>query len=416
MTTILIVDDETLVRRGLESMIPWDALNCQLIGQAQNGEEGLEKIKQFHPDIVFTDIKMPKMDGLSMISQAITLENHPIFIILSGYNDFELVRSAMRLGAIDYLVKLNLDESELISLIREAQKQLQKQHMPESSSTTSSDFKKTLILELLRHTNDQLSSHLPESFEEKACYYQIIALQPEQLSGHFPSSEFSSNFLFNLCKEQFPESTVLYALPLKDDVFFLYVEHEETPSRAILTAQVQKILSGVHRYLNQTLRIGVSTPHKNLMELHEAYQESFSALTAAGNMLPSIRFYADLNYPAFASLDSDDDMVEIYRHKVKLAKEYIHQNRFQKISLNEVASALEITPGYLSRIFKKVAQKSFSDYVAEQKIEEAKLLLLKDNNRIYEVSDMLGYEDPYYFSKVFKKVTHMTPSEYIGRN
>ena len=64
----------------------------------------------------------------------------------------------------------------------------------------------------------------------------------------------------------------------------------------------------------------------------------------------------------------------------------------------------------------KRQHQSFSDYVAEVKIEEAKSLLLKDNNRIYEVSSMLGYDDPYYFSKVFKKITQMTPSEFIARN
>ena len=109
-------------------------------------------------------------------------------------------------------------------------------------------------------------------------------------------------------------------------------------------------------------------------------------------------------------------MTEIYRYKVKKAREYIFENRFQKLSLNEVATVLEITPSYLSRIFKKVTHQSFSDYVAEVKIEEAKSLLLKDNNRIYEVSSMLGYDDPYYFSKVFKKITQMTPSEFIARN
>ena len=109
-------------------------------------------------------------------------------------------------------------------------------------------------------------------------------------------------------------------------------------------------------------------------------------------------------------------MTEIYRYKVKKAREYIFENRFQKLSLNEVAAVLEITPSYLSRIFKKVTHQSFSDYVAEVKIEEAKSLLLKDNNRIYEVSSMLGYDDPYYFSKVFKKMTQMTPSEFIARN
>ena len=61
-----------------------------------------------------------------------------------------------------------------------------------------------------------------------------------------------------------------------------------------------------------------------------------------------------------------------------------------------------------------MTHQSFSDYVAEVKIEEAKSLLLKDNNRIYEVSSMLGYDDPYYFSKVFKRVEGVSPTEYVN--
>ena len=111
----------------------------------------------------------------------------------------------------------------------------------------------------------------------------------------------------------------------------------------------------------------------------------------------------------------ENDTGEIFRYKVKRAQKYIYDNRFSKLSLNEIAEKLEITPSYLSRIFKKVLQKSFSDYVAEVKMKEAQKLLLENNNRVYEVSQMLGYDDPYYFSKVFKKVTQMTPSEYIGK-
>ena len=96
MTSILIVDDEALIRRGLESLIPWERLNCSLADQASNGAEGLEKIRRYHPDIVFTDIKMPQMDGLQMIEKALLEPDPPLFIILSAYNDFELVRSAMR--------------------------------------------------------------------------------------------------------------------------------------------------------------------------------------------------------------------------------------------------------------------------------------------------------------------------------
>ena len=112
---------------------------------------------------------------------------------------------------------------------------------------------------------------------------------------------------------------------------------------------------------------------------------------------------------------SQDYIPEIYHYKIKKAKQYIFDNKYKRITLNEVAEFLDITPAYLSRIFKKVTRQSFSDYISEVKIQEAKILLLQNNNKIYEVSNHLGYEDPYYFSKVFKKFTHMTPSEYIAK-
>ena len=165
MTSILIVDDEPLIRRGLESMIPWESLQCQLADQASNGQEGLKKIRQHHPDIVFTDIRMPVMDGLQMIEEAQRGGDHPVFIILSGYNDFELVRSAMRLGAIDYLTKLNLDEKELISLIQTAKTMIQPAKQP-AAPPPSTDFKKSFIAEMLRLKPDKnlLFQQMPQNF------------------------------------------------------------------------------------------------------------------------------------------------------------------------------------------------------------------------------------------------------------
>ena len=177
MTSILIVDDEALIRRGLESMIPWERLDCFLVDQASNGEDGLEKIRLHRPDIVFTDIKMPKMDGLQMIEEAVREPDHPIFIILSGYNDFDLVRSAMRLGAIDYLIKLNLEENELISLIQSAQSMIRKRPEYQTPSSPAKDFKKGFIRELIRKKPDKsiYTQQLPENFAlSDNCFYRIL--------------------------------------------------------------------------------------------------------------------------------------------------------------------------------------------------------------------------------------------------
>ena len=515
MTSILIVDDESLIRRGLESMIPWERLNCRLVDQASNGEDGLEKIRLHRPDIVFTDIKMPKMDGLQMIEEAIKDSEHPIFIILSGYNDFELVRSAMKLGAIDYLTKLDLEEHEVVSLIQSAQDMLLQKPASVSAPSPSEDFKKNFIREMLKINPDKTlySTQLPENFALKdQCSYRILyfSMAEQQSLSSLENNEFPQNFLDNLCIEQFPESTDISAHHLDSDTMILYLEYRNSMSPELLLKKCKNILTSVKRYLNRQLMIGISPSHRNIMHLSAAREEAMESISFHVSGIDArIHFYTDLlnadslihqlellntesmffesaenlilqiqkfmsqsnicmedarkicfqlitrlysfdpkskdffvkwfgkEYTSISQLShcrqedlvswllhlsqgidhySHQYMTEIYRYKVKKAREYIYQNRFQKISLNEVASVLEITPSYLSRIFKKVTQQSFSDYVAEVKIEEAKSLLLKNNNRIYEVSSMLGYDDPYYFSKVFKKIVQMTPSEFIARN
>jgi two-component system, response regulator YesN len=100
-------------------------------------------------------------------------------------------------------------------------------------------------------------------------------------------------------------------------------------------------------------------------------------------------------------------------HIVTQVKKYINDNLEEKIYLNETASIHNISPSYLSLIFKKDCNMGFSEYVNQMKINKAKELLIKENHKVYEVSDKLGFESAFYFSKVFKKITGYSPKEYI---
>ena len=103
---ILIVEDEVLVRCGLRSMVNWEKLGLDVIGDASNGKEALEIYEKEKPDIVMTDIKMPVMDGLELI-RTLKEKNYPgEILVLSNYEDFDSVRSALLLGAADYLLKI----------------------------------------------------------------------------------------------------------------------------------------------------------------------------------------------------------------------------------------------------------------------------------------------------------------------
>lgn len=93
-------------------------------------------------------------------------------------------------------------------------------------------------------------------------------------------------------------------------------------------------------------------------------------------------------------------------------KKYIKDHTNEKLSLNEVANVYSISPSYLSTLFKKYCNIGFTEYVTQSKIEKAKDLLLNENYKVYEISEMLGFESAFYFSKVFKKVTGISPKEY----
>ncbi|OOM82246.1 putative response regulatory protein [Clostridium puniceum] len=105
-----------------------------------------------------------------------------------------------------------------------------------------------------------------------------------------------------------------------------------------------------------------------------------------------------------------------YKHNIiNHVKKYINEHLEDKLSLNEIASLYSISPSYLSALFKKYCDIGFSEYITHMKINKAKELLLKENYKVYEVSDMLGFESAFYFSKVFKKVTGYSPKEYTQK-
>ena len=118
MYRVILVDDERLIIRGLSTVVPWAELGCEIAGTAHDGVSGLEMIHRLRPDIVMTDIRMPNMDGLTMLA-AIRSEFPEIqMCVLTAYRDFEYARKALTLGVCRYLLKPS-DLEELKEAVRQ---------------------------------------------------------------------------------------------------------------------------------------------------------------------------------------------------------------------------------------------------------------------------------------------------------
>ena len=127
MYKVMIVEDEVIVRVGLRNMISWSDLNMTVVGEAQNGKIGLQMYYEKKPDIILTDIKMPVMTGLDMMKQIRRTDTATRIVILTSYEDFELVRQAFQLGISDYILKLEMFPEDL-------QKVMQRSFMTSTSA------------------------------------------------------------------------------------------------------------------------------------------------------------------------------------------------------------------------------------------------------------------------------------------
>lgn len=117
----MIVDDEVLVKVGIKALLKWEEHGYSIVADASDGREALEKIEQYSPHIVLTDLMMEPEDGFWLMEECARRRLHIKFIVLSNYNDFENVKRAMKAGAVDYVFKLTVKPEEMLKALKEAE-------------------------------------------------------------------------------------------------------------------------------------------------------------------------------------------------------------------------------------------------------------------------------------------------------
>ncbi len=123
MYQLLIIDDEPIVRKGIEKLLDWEDYGFHVCGEGMDGIDGLHKILEYQPDLVLVDIKMPGMNGIELIREAKNQGFEGKFIILTGYSDFSFAKTAVSLGVRAYLLK-PIDEDELIAYLKDILEEL----------------------------------------------------------------------------------------------------------------------------------------------------------------------------------------------------------------------------------------------------------------------------------------------------
>ncbi|QLY80001.1 response regulator transcription factor [Clostridium intestinale] len=143
MIKTIIVDDEYYAREGMKKTIPWNSLECEIYGEADNALKAIEVAKLYKPELIITDINMPGIDGISMSQEIKKYLPNSKFIIITGYDDFQYARRAIKMNALDFILK-PIDYEELINAIKNAVEVIKEE---KSNSIIS---REKMLLEIIR--------------------------------------------------------------------------------------------------------------------------------------------------------------------------------------------------------------------------------------------------------------------------
>jgi len=164
MLKVLVVEDEEMIRRGIVLAVDWAALDCVVVGEAANGEEGLEAVERYAPSLIITDLKMPRMDGIEMVRRLRERGSNAFVIILTAYDSFEYAQSALRLGAVDFILKPfhDGDLEQAVTTLRHRLESDRNQEYPLSIAGLKRGDKSKYVLEAMafisEHYNDPVIS------------------------------------------------------------------------------------------------------------------------------------------------------------------------------------------------------------------------------------------------------------------
>lgn len=289
--TMVVIDDIRAVVNGISRDMDWSGLGIEIVGTASSGEEGLALVKEKLPDIIVTDIRMPRLSGIEMMRELRPQLPQAKFIFISGYSDFDHAQDALRLGAFDYVLK-PFTPKQLAEVVGKAAQELEADRQ---QSEQLSDMQQKLreSMPLLRQEYLSLLvrfSARPETLQKRWEFLQM-EMQPSPLAvvvleiDHFvqKSENISVNDaeLLRFAVQNIVEETVLRlakGIVFRESVhrFVLIVN---TGGGVSMLGIAEECRENVERYSKCTVSAGVSRTVQELEELPVAYQQAVEALT-----------------------------------------------------------------------------------------------------------------------------------------
>lgn len=267
MITAILADDEPMILRGLEKLIKSQKLGVSIIGTALDGKEALELIETHDPDMVISDINMPGFSGIQLLKTLKERESRTKLIFISGYQEFDYARDALKYGAVDYLIK-PVNEKQLRSAIEKV------------AEMTSKDLQQAITLELHLDSDesDEIEKDLAKTREQMAGmegYYCVLCCLDDNIQAYDEEERELIQFSTVNIIEELSEPIKGHWIISKNDVIYLLVYDEERAEVESMSISLPKqIIETVNSETGQSVSVSSSMIVETIAGLSEAFKQA----------------------------------------------------------------------------------------------------------------------------------------------
>ena len=475
MKTVLIVEDEKLIRQGIKTMVQRSGVPVEVIMECNNGQMALEILKEQKIDVMFTDIRMPKMDGIELVKAMQELEYIPLTVAVSGYDDFSYAVEMMRQGVREYILK-PVDRDKIREILEKFNREIEenRQKDDEIRSISYQQLKYFMLQEnigqgeLTAMVNQFQKLFYPDPYVvycmaaetgrqekkqgefiwlEELAGQQIFIVEEakkdqlieQELKEGFAGESLSHQGLGEL-KQAYAQSLaarkrafvkerniVVYSeekqgkrMPVDTNLIHQMVQMLATDKIGEACHILDKIAWGVKREelsvdsFAENIGIMIDSiwsTYQNVLEVDSESLEKFRNIFAWASLEEFKTELIGWMQEFHNRIHAEFDDYK-NKHKIQQAVEYIQKHYAEELNMVVVSNMISMNYSLFSYEFKKYTGSNFVNYLRDIRMKEAKRLLTETELKVAEISRRVGYDNEKHFMKLFKSVCGVSPTEY----
>lgn len=473
MNTLLIVEDEKMIRQGIKSIAERSPVLIDNIIECKNGQEALEIIKTQIVDVMITDIRMPKMDGITLVKEMQQCSHIPLTIVVSGYEDFSYAVELLRNGVKEYILK-PIERAQIISILMKLDKEVQ-DSKAKQYNIINMEYQQLRYLMINKDISSNETAVIRKEFEKLFFKDNYVVCCTNYDNEFFPEREgliYLRNvnkqgvFILEECKADELIRTELsnYYMGLSTSQNGLQALKEAYEQA--LSARKKAFATGEHlatygednymyeaideQKINQIVQIlGTSKISEAIKEFDHIYYKLNTQKISPDSFYECIIAFLNKAVSTYKhAIKIDENEVHLlqemyayntasefytglrewierlntkllkefddYRNKQKIQQAvlYIRENYNKDLNMAVVSNYISMNYSLFSYVFKLYTGYNFVNYLKDIRITKAKKLLETTDMLVLEIAQEVGYENDKNFMKIFKNICGVSPSEY----